>query len=813
MIDEGIGLINASITSIETQIGQSNDPTEIAKLLSRVPAFITEKYAMLRQALDEKYNADEISVDVYNASLSELASGESREVERNSDAVLANIVRSLNEDVQRIDASITDIETQIAALSDPEAIAALLSQIPGLLREKYQLLRDALDERYAAGEISVDVYNASLTALVTTQTAETERHSDAVLAQTLASIDDGVELIDANIGALQLAVENSDDPEAVAGLLDAIKLLVIDKYAQLRERLGELLAAEEISTDSYNAALTGLSTAESRTLADLDTQALTAISTEAQEQVEFINGAIENLRLSLQFTDDPTETQRILDAIKVLVGARFDVLIEELTAIKDTLTDDQFSQALKGLQLGRQLALENINTEKFDAISAEAQGQVDFINSGIENLRLALQLTDDPTESQQILDAIKVLTAQRFSVLRDELFQIRESLDPEEFDQALKGINLGEQLALENLDTEKFDAISAEADRQVGLINGNIENLRVSLQLTDDPAEQQQILDAIKTLTVARFRILRDELIAIQDSLKPEEFEQALKGLNLGEQLALQNLDTEKFGVISAAAQKQVDFVNGAISNLELAFQLTDDPAEAQRILDAIKVLVAKRVETLIEELKAIEDSFDDPALFQQTLEGLELAGQVALRGIDNRSIGITLEGFTGRISETDAEINALFDDLSEQTTASGINTAADRLRTAITTKYQLIRKSIEASAENEEEQARQIAAVNVQEAQDLQRLGEQGLGAFGSLIDTAQFLLDNATEAQFSTHREQLITAINRFYDERIAFIEGLDLSDTDRANMLAVVDIQRNIALEAIPQMHGVRDRTPGT
>ena len=81
--------------------------------------------------------------------------------------------------------------------------------MPALITEKYQKLREALDEKYAAGEISVDVYNASLTALATTEASETERHSDAVLAQTLADIDDDVELIDANIGALQLAVENS----------------------------------------------------------------------------------------------------------------------------------------------------------------------------------------------------------------------------------------------------------------------------------------------------------------------------------------------------------------------------------------------------------------------------------------------------------------------------------------------------------------------------------------------------------------------------------------------------------------------------
>ena len=1006
VINADVAVINASITSIETQISQASEPAEIAALLEQIPALIETKYQRLRDALDARLNTGELSVDVYNASLSELSSGESSELERHSDAMLANVVRMIDEDIQLIDASITDINTQIAGLSDPEAIGALLEQIPGLITEKYTRLREALDAKYGAGELSVDVYNASLSLLSSRESGEIEQQSDAVLAQTIGAIDGDVALIDANIGALQLAVENSDDPDAVAGLLDAIKLLVMDKYTRLRERLDALLANEEISQTAFDAATTALGTAETRALAaldaqglneiseaaqaqvsfingaisnlrttleltddpaevqqileairvlvgarfdilraeleairetlspeeyqqafdglnlaerlafqNLDTEVFSAISAAAQMQVDFINGAINNLRLSLELTDDPAEIEQILNSIKVLVGARFDILIQELKdieenldpaiftqalkglelgklvgiqnigreittattpvaprasvsrvateirnialetaerqtnfidgtldnlrtslaltddpaeieqildaiktltsrrfdslraeleAIRRTLSPEEYEQALTGLNLGETLALNNINTEKFAAISAEAQSQVDFVNGGIENLRLSIQLTDDPTERQQILDAIKILVMQRFTILRTELENIRESLSPEDYQQALTGLNLGEQLALDNLDTEKFDVISAAAQAQVDFINRDIENLRTAFELADDPAERQQILDAIKILTQARFDILREELEAIRERLKPEDYQQALTGLNLGETLAIENIDTEKFGVISAAAQKQVDFVNGAISNLELAFQLTDDPAEAQQILDAIKILVAKRFEILIEELKAIEDSFDDPAVFAQALQGLELAGQVAVQRVGDRSIGITLQGFTGRISETDAEINALFDDLSEQTTTSGINTAVDRLRTAITAKYDLIRERIEASAEREETQAEQIAAVNVQEASELQRLGEQGLGAFDSLINTAQFLLDNATEAQFSNRREQLITAINTFYDERLAFINGLDLSDTDRANMLAVVDIQRNIAVEAVPQMH---------
>ena len=67
------------------------------------------------------------------------------------------------------------------------------------------------------------------------------------------------------------------------------------------------------------------------------------------------------------------------------------------------------------------------------------------------------------------------------------------------------------------------------------------------------------------------------------------------------------NLDTEVFSAISAAAQKQVDFINGGINNLRLSLQLTEDPAEIEQILNSIKVLVGARFDILIQELRDIE--------------------------------------------------------------------------------------------------------------------------------------------------------------------------------------------------------------
>ena len=91
-----------------------------------------------------------------------------------------------------------------------------------------------------------------------------------------------------------------------------------------------------------------------------------------------------------------------------------------------------------------------------------------------------------------------------------------------------------------------------------------------------------------------------------------------MRGLELGKTIALDNISTEKFDAISAAAKKQADFISGSIENLRLALQLTDDPTEVQAILNSIKTAYScKHFDVLIQGLKDIEDSFDDPTVFR----------------------------------------------------------------------------------------------------------------------------------------------------------------------------------------------------
>ena len=185
-------------------------------------------------------------------------------------------------------------------------------------------------------------------------------------------------------------------------------------------------------------------------------------------------------------------------------------------------------------------------------------------------------------------------------------------------------------------------------------------------------------------------------------------------------------------------------------------------------------------------------------------LRGLELGRDVALRGIDDRSAGVGVERIGTFIEQGDTVINDLLDDLAEQTTAFGIKDVVLRLYNATEAKYTAIRSKINASPKARQKKHDRSKPPNRQETQDLARLGSQELDAFSSLVDTARFLLDGATEAEFASRREALVTAINEFYDERLAFVNTLDLSDTDRENMREVVRIQRRVALEAIPQMH---------
>ena len=55
-----------------------------------------------------------------------------------------------------------------------------------------------------------------------------------------------------------------------------------------------------------------------------------------------------------------------------------------------------------------------------------------LVDGHLSNLELSLQLTDDPTEIQAILNSIRILTAKRFEILIAELKKIEDTFDSDE---------------------------------------------------------------------------------------------------------------------------------------------------------------------------------------------------------------------------------------------------------------------------------------------------------------------------------------------------------------------------------------------
>ena len=109
---EAINIINTGITRLDNVISQSNDPAEIADLLDQIADQIPESYRLRREALQQQFDAGEITIEALNNGIANLNIEESAAQEQNSDRQLANALQ-VNQ------AQINAISVGISALGKP----------------------------------------------------------------------------------------------------------------------------------------------------------------------------------------------------------------------------------------------------------------------------------------------------------------------------------------------------------------------------------------------------------------------------------------------------------------------------------------------------------------------------------------------------------------------------------------------------------------------------------------------------------------------------------------------------------------------
>ena len=270
-----VDAISVGISELESRIAQSNDPAEIQTLLSQIAEQIPEIYRLRRNALSVQYAAGEITLDAINTGIAALNIEESAALEQNSDAQLANTLRINQQDVASINTQISGLENAISQSNDPAEIASLLIQIAEQIPEIYRLRREALQQQYDAGEITLDALNTGIAQLNIAESAAIEQNSDAQLANLFADHNADIQLIANTVDIVSEAIRNSNDPAEIVRLLVDLRAAIIEKYLLQREFLQAQLDAEEITVKQYQARIGRLNIQESTALGGADSLAQT----------------------------------------------------------------------------------------------------------------------------------------------------------------------------------------------------------------------------------------------------------------------------------------------------------------------------------------------------------------------------------------------------------------------------------------------------------------------------------------------------------------------------------------------------------
>ena len=263
---EAAAAISADVSALENQIAQSNDPAEIASLLTQIAAQIPETYRLRREALQKQYDAGEITLSALNTGLSQLNIEQSAALEQNSDAMLANALSINQQAAEAINTHIAGLENRISQSNDPAEIASLLQQIATQIPEIYRLRREALQRQFDAGEITRQALETGLAQANIDESAALEQNSDAQLANTLSVLSTNAQVVNNSITSLSEQIRNSTDPAEIATLVVDLQNAVMEKYRLQREVLQKQLDAEEITIGDFNAQLGSINLSETSEL-------------------------------------------------------------------------------------------------------------------------------------------------------------------------------------------------------------------------------------------------------------------------------------------------------------------------------------------------------------------------------------------------------------------------------------------------------------------------------------------------------------------------------------------------------------------
>ena len=769
-----IDAISVGISELESRIAQSNDPAEIQTLLSQIAEQIPEIYRLRRNALSQQYAAGEITLSAFNTSLANLNIEQSAALEQNSDAKLANTLRINQQQTEAVSSAISELENRISQSNDPAEIAQLLMQIAEQIPEIYRLRRNALSAQYAAGEITLSAINTGIAALNINESAALERNSDALLANTLRINQEAQTAISTEISALEQAIATSNDPTEIVELLRQIASQISEKYRLKREALQAQFDANEITIGQLRDGLLKLNTAEAAEIERNSDAQLANALTDHNADIQLIANTVDTLSGDIRNADDPAEIARLLVDLRNAIMEKF---------------------RLRREFLQKRLDAEELTVKQY-------QGQLGRLNIQ-EGREIGSAESLAGTETQDITDAAQrgVQTSQRGA---NDAAQTSQ-----------RAANDAAQAAQRAADEALANALRANQDAQ-GMINVEISRVENVIAQSNDPAEIAQLLQQIAE-QIPEIYTLRKEALQTQfdaGKLTQEGLETGITSLGIEESATLEQNSDAQLANALRINQQATDAVATEIAALENTISQSNDPAEIASLLIQIAEQIPEIYRLRRDALQAQYDAGEITlSALNTSISQLNIDESGALEQNSDAQLANALSQHNTDIENINTATGVLQDQIRSSDDPANIAQLTIDLRTAIEQKYALQRQILQAQLDAQEitiaQFEAQLGGLNVQEGQALSGADALAGAETDNLARTTNNLLQNAiqraefrssgatSEQGFETRRQELITAINEFYDAEEQRISQLSLSEAELQNLREDNTLARQLAL----------------
>ena len=705
--------ISTEISALEQAIATSNDPTEIVELLRQIASQISEKYRLKREALQAQFDANEITIGQLRDGLLQLDTAEAAEIERNSDAQLANALTDHNADIQLIANNINALSDDIRNADDPAEIAQLLVDLRAAIKEKYRLKREFLQKRLDAEELTVKQYQGQLgsldiqegrqlggaESLAETQTqgitraaqrgAQTsprqtspraangaaqaaqaaQRAADQALANALRANQDAQGTINVEISRVENVIAQSNDPAEIATLLQQIAEQIPGIYTLRKEALQTQFDAGKLTQAALENGIASLGIEQSAALEQNSDAQLTNALLLNQQATDAVATEIAALENTISQSNDPAEIASLLIQIAEQIPEIYRLRREALQAQYDAgeITLSALNTGITQLNIDESAAIEQNSDAQLASVLSANQEATTALSVGVSQLENAISQSNDPAEISSLLIQIAEQIPEIYRLRREALqaqFDAGE-ITLSALNTGITTLNIDESAAIEqNSDAQLANALS-QHNTDIENINTATGVLQDQIRNSDDPANIAQLTIDLRTAIEQKYALQRQILQAQLDAqeITIAQFEAQLGGLNVQEGQALSGADALAGAERDNLARTTNNLLQNAIQRAE--FRLSGATSE-QGFETRRQELITAIGEFYDAEEQRISQLSLSEAELQNLREDNTLARQLALGRVMTTENRFTTERI--RAEETaQAEIERLRDEAIER--------------------------------------------------------------------------------------------------------------------------------------------------